>query len=317
MFRQPPERLPAELLVHIIGSIAYHEQEWQNDWVGVCPYSGKEREAKDTLLACSLASRHLRNITFPYLFHSMALRVDFNVGKVHDSGVEGWRTRTLDELEKFLDSCQRACYAIQELRICGADIVIDVGGYTGPSTPQIGGTELLALVKILARLHRLRVLALRDVLFGNLTSLGTEGLDSSSALPILEQFHYSMHDNIQIIDSSAVLTLMNCFPGVKRVYFDRFGFQVSDDLDRALSFPTTLRSFKVSGCWYNEEFLSLMVRDISKRRICMPIESIELDSGIMQSEKVSELLVLVNTSLKILSLHHLLDTDSWAPEEGK
>ena len=177
--------LPLELWLEIAGYLFYHEK-WREH--GVKLLDADEQNARRDLLACSKVSHVPRQAALPFLFHTLACRMNPKCAPLTcawcgPTKLANRRCRQLEDLESLPESLPAICDLVCELRIsirpAGAPILLSGN----------------ALLRALRRFKKVRAIILVDAdMRWDVQSLSEGETECSRDAWELESFTYRLQD---------------------------------------------------------------------------------------------------------------------------
>ena len=205
--------LPPEIHQHIAAQIFVYEPRFYSAKTGRKLYLDEEAAAKDDLLALSQVSREYRLASLPYLFHTMAFRVNDMDEPCPDQ--EGCRCRHVNDFRAAVKVFAAMRENIKEVRIRGGCIA-DVPGV-------INGREL---VPALHRLPKLESLDFRDILLDSHSIDDDDDDDDVIALgpPDLLRFSYIIEEPHLETHAIQILFIMMLFHTISNVHISGLSF---------------------------------------------------------------------------------------------
>lgn len=228
--------LPPELLRHIIAFIWHHE-----DREGCFPtlYSDGEASTKDTILACSRASFVFRQMTQPFLFHTLAISLrppmDYN-----DDPSSGCSCRHLSELGNLACSLPAVYHNVRELRLRGW---CSACRERQSKQVEIQAIDSNVLLSSLSKFKGLRNLHMQDLALSWESQTPPSIEPSPDVRPVhtLDSFSYAFSTYHWYHNVTNLEPLLKTFIRAGRISFHDVAFDRGDDWRLRLAGPACVR----------------------------------------------------------------------------
>lgn len=265
-------------------------------------YTPEERQAKDELLKYSAVSRTWRQMTLPYLFHTVAMHLDLPIRSTEYQTPDIGLSDFLAFLA-FVDFQSVTQNYIKELRLATLNHKVDDDMY------QCNPTLLFT---ILRHLPRLRVLELQDV---RLSSCEPQDLLALGPPIPLDRFYYGRtHRQNLPVRTRTMLSVLHSLAS-SELYLDGFYLRSDDpsesDLPNGSDIPLQLqpRSLSLIDISPIDKVISILLGSpsfasgalTSLQMVCLSTMGISAISDLVFAVRVS--LVDITFSLKLLGNH--------------
>ena len=206
-------QLPPEIIEHIAENVFVNIPRFKIRKAQKTLYFKSELTARDNLLSLSRVSWEFRLAVLPYLFHTVAFRVNEN--DLHCSSSSGRCCRRMCDFRDFVKATPAARENIKEVRILG-------GCLAGEEEPIINGVVLIAALRCLPKL---RAVDIRDVeLRSHTRTKDMQDIIAQETSP-LHELSYVIQDPYTEIHAIQIELLLFAFGTIGRVHLSGLAFR--------------------------------------------------------------------------------------------